>query len=332
MFNIQIKTDMSKIENSKTYLGKELENIFFRPGFSGDGAEKLGIRVLYNMPVPTRIHFWHRSEDVLHKYAAAGWVGSPQTERYTKTIDLHRVKAEMSYSADEYFSLVYDSLAQSAITQLDDLTGTELEVAETAIFREAVVESVRATMWLGKTARETGLNTFDGLLYRIMSDIESQEIAAETFAAVSPETVQGTLQSVWNMAPLALRQLYAEGQLAYFVTGDIYEAYMDCLDQTDNEAAYLARQSGHNGLMYKGIPLVNMQIDSYLGTYGDIVSSVILLTDRRNLALALNTGDFPGSEVRMWYNPDLMENRQRAIFMAGCDYLLPELISFSFKE
>lgn len=36
----------------------------------------------------------------------------------------------MSYSADEYFSLVYDSLAQSALTQLDDLTGTELEAAE----------------------------------------------------------------------------------------------------------------------------------------------------------------------------------------------------------
>ena len=42
--------------------------------------------------------------------------------------------------------------------------------------------------------------------------------------------------------------------------------------------------------------------------------------------MAVNTSDFPGTEVRMWYNPDEMENRQRAIFMAGCDYLLPELI------
>ena len=32
----------------------------------------------------------------------------------------------------------------------------------------------------------------------------------------------------------------------------------------------------------------------------------------------------------MWYNPDEMENRQRAIFMAGCDYLLPELMSVGF--
>ena len=48
---------------------------------------------------------------------------------------------------------MYDSLAQSALTQLDDLTGTELEAAETALFRQAIMESVRATMWLGKTAR-----------------------------------------------------------------------------------------------------------------------------------------------------------------------------------
>ena len=31
----------------------------------------------------------------------------------------------------------------------------------------------------------------------------------------------------------------------------------------------------------------------------------------------------------MWYNPDQMENRQRAIFMAGCDYLLPEMVSMA---
>jgi len=30
--------------------------------------------------------------------------------------------------------------------------------------------------------------------------------------------------------------------------------------------------------------------------------------------------------VRMWYNPDLMENRQRAIFMAGTEILDEELM------
>ena len=55
--------------------------------------------------------------------------------------------------------------------------------------------------------------------------------------------------------------------------------------------------------------------------------SFAFLTDRRNLALAVNTNDYPGTEVRMWYNPDVMENRQRAIFMAGCDFLFPELVT-----
>jgi hypothetical protein len=52
-----------------------------------------------------------------------------------------------------------------------------------------------------------------------------------------------------------------------------------------------------------------------------------MLTDKRNLALAVNTSDYPGSEVRMWYNPDEMENRQRATFMAGCEILDEELVS-----
>ncbi len=57
--------------------------------------------------------------------------------------------------------------------------------------------------------------------------------------------------------------------------------------------------------------------------------SFAILTDRRNLAMAVNTSDFPGTEIRMWYNPDQMENRQRAVFMAGCAYLLPEMVSMA---
>lgn len=323
---------MSKIENSKTYLGKEMETIFFRPIFSGENAIDLGVRVLYNMPAPTTIHFWRRPDHVLHKYTNAGWSGSPSAERYTKTIDLQRVKAEMSYAADEYFSLVYDSLAKSALTQLDDLTGTELEAAETELFRDAIGESIRATMWLGKTSRESGLNTFDGFLHRILSDTDAQEIPAETYELITAESAAAHLQSVWDGATDALRNLRSEGQLAYFVTTEVYMAYEESLDKADYEAAYIARQSGREELTFKGIPLIDMKITDHLRKVTDLGFSFILLTDRRNLAVALNTNDFPGSEVRMWYNPDLMENRQRAIFMAGCDYLLPELVSIAYAH
>lgn len=60
---------MSKvIANPKTYTGQEIETIFLRPSFSGPGALDLGVRMLYNMRVPTTLNFWSRSDDVLKKY------------------------------------------------------------------------------------------------------------------------------------------------------------------------------------------------------------------------------------------------------------------------
>jgi hypothetical protein len=61
-----------------------------------------------------------------------------------------------------------------------------------------------------------------------------------------------------------------------------------------------------------------MGISQYLTTS---TATYCVLTDRRNLVMAVNTADYPGSEVRMWYNPDEMENRQRAVFLVGCDIL-----------
>lgn len=44
---------MAKIENPKTYTGRDLETIFFRPMLTGPDAAALGIKIMYNMPVPT---------------------------------------------------------------------------------------------------------------------------------------------------------------------------------------------------------------------------------------------------------------------------------------
>ena len=58
---------MGLIENPKTYTGRDLETIFFRPMFAGENAEQLGIRVLYNMPVPTTIQLWSPQSNILQR-------------------------------------------------------------------------------------------------------------------------------------------------------------------------------------------------------------------------------------------------------------------------
>ncbi|WP_302756919.1 Ig-like domain-containing protein [Alistipes indistinctus] len=316
------------IKNPKTYEGRELEQIFFRPMLTGPDAADLGVKVMYNMPVPTTLNFWKRAVDVLKAYKK-GWDGGAIADKSQKTINLSKVKSEMSYSASDYFSMIYELITNRSDVNLDDLSGTELEAAETALFKEAIAEAIRVTMWCGDTSRESGFNSFDGFLKRIKADIGTGEDDVKSIACPSmatPDAAEAVLKNLLDNAPLVLKQFKDQGNLVYLVTSDVYQNYEESLDAVVLESAYAAKQNGRPGLKYKGIPLVDVKLAGYLPTMADMPQSFAILTDRRNLAMAVNTSDFPGTEVRMWYNPDEMENRQRAIFMAGCDYLLPELI------
>lgn len=321
---------MSKIENIKTYSGVDLDNIFFRPMLTGKNAEELGIKVMYNMPMPTVLHFWHRTGDILQTYSQGGWSGSTPASKFQKTIQLFKVKAELGYGADNYFSSVYELITGRPDVNLQDLSGTELEEAETTLFRQSIAESIRATMWYGNRLRTGGqLKTFDGLIRRITDDSSSSgDMVRFAYRTNEAGWAEKVLKRCWDSSSERLKALKSEGELAYFVTTDVYSAYEDSLDNADYESSFIARQNGREELCYRGIPVVDIQMNAYKSSVTDLPHSFALLTDRRNLALAVNTSDFPGTEVRMWYNPDLMENRQRAVFMAGCDYLLPELISF----
>ena len=327
---------MEKIESTKSYEGRDLETIFFRPMLSGPNAVDLGIKVMYNMPVPTTLQFWKRGGDILQKYSTAGWNGGESASKYQKLIQLSKVKAEVGYSAEDYFNMVFEQIAARADVNLDDLSGTELEAAETALFRDAIAESIRATMWLGDTDRSGALATFDGFLKRLLADSGSQEndvhgfgIADNIASSQEPDAAESLLKKLWNEAPEVLKAFKAQGNLVYLVTSDIYAKYEEELDNVVLESAYLAKQNGRDGLSFRGIPVIDIQVSEYLKQCADMPQSFALLTDRRNLAMAVNTADFPGTEIRMWYNPDQMENRQRAVFMAGCDYLLPEMVSLA---
>ncbi len=327
---------MAKIESTKSYEGRDLETIFFRPMLSGPNAVDLGIKVMYNMPVPTTLQFWKRGGDILQKYSTAGWNGGESASKYQKLIQLSKVKAEVGYSAEDYFNMVFEQIAARADVNLDDLSGTELEAAETALFRDAIAESIRATMWLGDTDRSGALATFNGFLKRLLADSGSQEndvhgfgIAENIASSQEPDAAESLLKKLWNEAPEVLKAFKAQGNLVYLVTSDIYAKYEEELDNVVLESAYLAKQNGRDGLSFRGIPVIDIQVSEYLKQCADMPQSFALLTDRRNLAMAVNTADFPGTEIRMWYNPDQMENRQRAVFMAGCDYLLPEMVSLA---
>lgn len=320
------------IVNPKTYSGRELETIFFRPLLTGPSAESLGIRILYNMPMPTVVQIWDNKQNVLTPFdQASGWSGGTKSTHYQKTIPMSRVKAENSFAASDYFSTVFEMITNRADVNMEDLSGTELEAAETELFRRAIAESIRMNMWLGDkdNTLNTSFNSFDGLLKIINNRVKSGEIATSStdLSTMLNDMEIGELFSeVVSKANPRLKGLYAEGQVAFFVSPRIYALYQSYLDSAYGSASYQDCQTGRAQLAYHGFPVIEINLEPYIGE-SELSEDFIIFTDRRNLALAVNTADSPGSEIRMWYNPDEMENRQRAVFAIGCEVLDEELVS-----
>lgn len=310
---------MGIIQEPKHYTGRDLETIFFRPMIAGENAEDLGIRTIYNMPMPTTIQLWSPQSDVLQNYSA-GWSGGASAVRKQKEIMLTKIKAEVGFSASDYFNQVYELITNSASVNMDDLTGSELEKAETEMFRAAIAESLRTTMWVGDIDGDN-YTLFDGFLKLARTyPCKVVDFSADGW---QPDLITYYFNNIWNSADARLRALKRDGQLAFFVTSDLYDAYELYLDQFGGEGSYEGLIGGRRLLYYHGIPVIDMNI-SHIDAEGS--SHSCILTDRRNLVLAVNTNDYPGAEVRMWYNPDEMENRQRATFLAGCEILDEELV------
>ena len=320
------------IVNPKNYTGHELETIFFRPLLSGPSAESLGIRILYNMPMPTVVQMWDRKGNVLSSFdEQSSWSGGVKTTHYQKTIPMSRVKAENAFSASDYFSTIFELITNRPDINMEDLSGTELEVAETELFRRAIADSIRMNLWLGDKSGNynTGYNSFDGLLKIINERVAADQLH---FAYKDLETELGdysiadVMDSLIRKASPRLKGLYNDGQVAFFVSPSIYQLYEGYLDNNYSTATYADSQYGRKQLMFRGFPLVEINLEPSIEG-SKLSQDFIIFTDRRNLVLAVNTADSPGSEVRMWYNPDEMENRQRAVFAIGCEILDEELVT-----
>ena len=312
------------IVNPKNYTGHELETIFFRPLLSGPSAEALGIRILYNMPMPTVVQMWDRKGNVLTPFDNhSSWSGGVKSTHYQKTIPMSRVKAENAFSASDYFSTIFELITNRPDVNMEDLSGTELEAAETELFRRAIADSIHMNLWLGDKSGSynTGYNSFDGLL-----KILNERVAADQlhFAYKDLQTELGdysvaeVMDNLIRNASPRLKGLFSDGEVAFFVSPSIYQLYEAYLDNNS--------QYGRKQLMFRGFPLIEVNLEPAIGE-SKLSQDFIIFTDRRNLVMAVNTADSPGSEVRMWYNPDEMENRQRAVFAIGCEILDEELVT-----
>lgn len=310
------------IENAKNYSGTEMDQIFIRPTFTGEDAKALGIRVMYNIPQNTTMNFFAKQSNILKEYAT-GWQGGEASKKYQKTIEMAKVKAEVGYQAEDYFATIFEKITNRSDVSLQDLTGTDLAKAEEELFREAIAEDLRSAMWVGDTAGTlSDYITFDGFLKKAATYTDSVKYK---LTAPTASNIISSFKAVWNAASETLRAMKSTGKLVFFVTSDVYNALEEAYDGKTNSVAYGEMVNGRSVLRWHGIEVKEMQADSRLKQK----QSVILLAHKDNLVLAVNTSDMPSAGVRMWYNPDENENRQRAAFLASAEILDESLIVFA---
>ena len=314
---------MSKIiVNAKNYTGNELDQIFIRPTFTGEDAKELGIRVMYNIPQNTTMNFFAKQSNILKEFAA-GWQGGEASKKYQKTIEMKKVKAEVGYQAEDYFATVFEKITNRSDVSMQDLTGTDLAKAEEELFRDAIKEDLRLAMWAGDVAGTlSNYNTFDGFLKKAATYTDSVKVK---LTAPTASNIIASFKAVWNAASETLRAMKSKGNLCFYVTSDVYNALEEAYDGKTNSVAYQEMVNGRAVLRWHGIEVKEMHAESVLKT----AQSAILLTHKDNLVLAVNTTDMPSAGVRMWYNPDENENRQRAAFLASAEILDESLVVYS---
>lgn len=120
-----------------------------------------------------------------------------------------------------------------------------------------------------------------------------------------------------------LNSLSNRKMVRIYATDTMIENLVSTYEALGTEESHRIIVDGIERITYRGIPIFPMGIDHYLSN--DFISPYphrALLTLPDNLALALN-GSNDEAEVALWFNRDENENRQRAQFEAGWDYLEP---------
>ena len=84
---------MAKIENPKTYTGRDLETIFFRPMLTGPRCCCSRNQNHVQHAGANYLAILERAGDILQKYTTSGWNGGSAASKYQKTIQLSKVKS-----------------------------------------------------------------------------------------------------------------------------------------------------------------------------------------------------------------------------------------------
>jgi hypothetical protein len=189
----------------------------------------------------------------------------------------------------------------------------------------------------------------------LTSAIPGQPIPTPAIGALTGDISGSNVATTANTAPAALAAGEAEATLVLlyagadkvlksvpnnekvFLVSDLFlENYQSYLESLGNVTSQFIIENGRPVYTFRGIKLVAPGWDLHLNADFPHVSGSlygyphrVIYTSLDNLVLGIDSlNQF--NETKMWYNPDLEENRFRSKLVMGCQYVHNKLVALAY--
>lgn len=344
--------------NPGTYnwTGKDVEEILFRPNYIGMAPEERGFRIVFTAQSKIRLHFLGKLGKILMPYTS-GWAGGNPASKIVREFIVSEFKAEVAYDKHDYDGMMYEIFFQDGIKQ-NDIDATVVMQAEQKVFQDALKSDIIRQFWLGDTSKvhiasgtypdgtsyaigdpDKYYNQTNGVLKQIFdndstSPTSSQVKKIDVASDLSLDSALGYMKLMVDGCTDELREVIDSGEARFYATRSWIRNYRDTLTADGTEAAHSLMLNGSKSYTYDGIPILPLGIDAHITNDFDAATfpqDICILTTPQNLAAVLNASDTRAA-VRMWFNPDANERRQRAQFKMTGDFVLPELVTIAYHS
>jgi len=237
-----------------------------------------------------------------------------------KTLETGLFDINLSWCKKEFQGLLsnYNALGDDPSLVQDGLSGYDLsgQGIRNKILDE-VTEGGRLDFWRVALFGQTGYlgssfySTIDGLWTNYLDNFSNYCIKPVTNAlpnqansTLNANQARDTFRAMFTQAPIILKQLIVSGKLKLFVTGSMWENYLQSLEENCCvEGSWRLLQDGTKKLTYRGVELVPLWIadqvlENETSPYSGLLRHFAILTLPENNILGVeNASDLNNIEI-----------------------------------
>jgi hypothetical protein len=154
-------------------------------------------------------------------------------------------------------------------------------------------------------------------------------------AALSVGEAEDIFNSLYNECDVVLKNVPVNEKVL-LVDRTLYENYIDYLETLSTVTANLKLENGVQQAYYRGMPVIPMEWGLYLNADFPHAAGALpayphraIYTQVGNLVLGLDVMN-QYTEIRRWFNPDVEENRFRAKFNMGAQFVHNRLMCVAY--